>query len=317
MRDEVTWVKIYRRLLTNDMLSRDNDAFNMFVKILLSCDRDTGTFKCGRKSLANLCNITERRVYNKLDLLKKYGFITVKSNKHYSDITVLNWEKYQAKISENRGKPMVIHQESKSNQSGIQPPPLNSTESGIQQETNGLPTGANQTLNNNKEERNINITPLQEEVGSNLIDKDRDLKLELDQLMKIVNPREKATAGRLTLLRGRKKDKYSFDEIKNAAIEFSYSKWHKENNQMTIDNLLRPSKFGNWYQKSISKKQSYTIPGSSAKKTNMPVEEELTPSQKERGSLIRKLLDKNYGLKNMTNLKEKTNEEIKEILAKL
>lgn len=69
----------------------------------------------------------------------------------------------------------------------------------------------------------------------------------LNELIQIVNPREKATQERIRMLNARRKD-YSFDEIRAAAQAFSKSEWHKENKQMSIDNLLAPSKFGRWYQ---------------------------------------------------------------------
>ncbi len=68
----------------------------------------------------------------------------------------------------------------------------------------------------------------------------------LSSLVAIVNPREKVTESRLRLLNARLKD-YTPDEIIASAKAFSKSTWHKENNQMTIDNLLAPSKFGRWY----------------------------------------------------------------------
>lgn len=72
-------------------------------------------------------------------------------------------------------------------------------------------------------------------------------KEQLEQLIVIVNPREKATPDRLRMLNGRLKDGYTLEEITESAIAFSKSQWHKENGQMSIDNLLRPSKFGRWY----------------------------------------------------------------------
>lgn len=68
----------------------------------------------------------------------------------------------------------------------------------------------------------------------------------LPQLIEIINPKEKATADRLRVLNGRLKD-YTEDEILGAARAFSQSDWHKKNKQMSVDNLIAPSKFGRWY----------------------------------------------------------------------
>lgn len=76
----------------------------------------------------------------------------------------------------------------------------------------------------------------------------RDTKESLKYLISIINPREKVTAERLRMLNARRKE-YTPEEIFAAAHAFSKSDWHKENKQMSIDNLLAPSKFGRWYTK--------------------------------------------------------------------
>lgn len=80
--------------------------------------------------------------------------------------------------------------------------------------------------------------------------KEESLKLLLEDLISLVNPKEKPTEDRQRLLNARLKE-YSFGEIKNAARAFSGSKWHRDNGQMSIDNLLRPSKFGRWYSEGL------------------------------------------------------------------
>lgn len=71
----------------------------------------------------------------------------------------------------------------------------------------------------------------------------------LEELISLVNKKEKATAERLRMLNARLKD-YSQEDILGAAKAFSRSQWHRENGQMSIDNLLAPSKFGRWFAKS-------------------------------------------------------------------
>ena len=80
-------------------------------------------------------------------------------------------------------------------------------------------------------------------------DADAESRSFLSQLIEIVNPREKVTESRLRDLRGRLKE-YGREEIVAAAVAFSKSEWHIDNKQMSIDNLLRPSKFGRWYAQS-------------------------------------------------------------------
>lgn len=71
----------------------------------------------------------------------------------------------------------------------------------------------------------------------------------LAELISLVNKKEKVTAERLRMLNARLKD-YSREDILGAAKAFSRSTWHRENGQMSIDNLLAPSKFGRWFAKS-------------------------------------------------------------------
>lgn len=68
----------------------------------------------------------------------------------------------------------------------------------------------------------------------------------LEYLISIINPKEKVIETRMRLVRGRLKE-YSAREIALAGQVFAQSQWHKENKQMSVDNLLAPSKFGRWY----------------------------------------------------------------------
>lgn len=70
----------------------------------------------------------------------------------------------------------------------------------------------------------------------------------LEDIIKIINPREIVTTQRLRQMNGRLKDvSNDTDSVRKAAVAFSKSAWHKENKQMTVDNLLAPSKFGKWH----------------------------------------------------------------------
>lgn len=68
----------------------------------------------------------------------------------------------------------------------------------------------------------------------------------LVQLIQIVNPREKPTATRQRELNGRLKE-YTEEEIIAAAHAFTKSEWHRDNNQVSIDNVIRASKIGRWH----------------------------------------------------------------------
>lgn len=79
----------------------------------------------------------------------------------------------------------------------------------------------------------------------------------LKAVIEIVNPREKPTDDRLRNVRARMKD-YTNDEILLAAMALSKSQWHRDNGQMSVDNLIRASKFGRWYQASLDAKPTMT-----------------------------------------------------------
>lgn len=84
--------------------------------------------------------------------------------------------------------------------------------------------------------------------GTGFVEGTRGLSL-LKELIEIINPRERVTQDRVRQVSARLKE-YQRHEIVAAAVAFSQSEWHRENKQMSIDNLIRPSKFGRWYAQS-------------------------------------------------------------------
>lgn len=84
--------------------------------------------------------------------------------------------------------------------------------------------------------------------GAGMVSTDRTMTgpFLLKHIIEIINKREKSTPDRLRKLNARLKE-YTEEEIIAAAKAFSKSEWHRENKQMSVDNLLAPSKFGRWY----------------------------------------------------------------------
>jgi uncharacterized phage protein (TIGR02220 family) len=56
-----------------------------------------GEFITGRHKMADNVGMTERQVRTRLKLLEKSGFLTIRTTKRYSIITVNNWNIYQGK----------------------------------------------------------------------------------------------------------------------------------------------------------------------------------------------------------------------------
>ena len=295
----------------------DEKAYCLFTKLLLCVDYKTGTMITGRLKLAKLTGYNKNTVYKVLRRLEREHMVELESTASKTKITILNWKKFQGPPIKEGDFSVTTREQLGNSLSNNQ--------------DNSLPINKNEDLNNmsnnsridqvaggntiqEEEKEYINNTPSKSSEGTAIEDKDAELRIELEAIMKIINPSEKLTNARITLLRARKKDNYSFDEIKAAAFELSKSDWHKENKQMSIDNLLRPSKFGNWYQKSIAKKTSYVIPGSVPTRNNNPLlqDKELTPEQKERGQLIKQIMEKGIKLSSLTG---KTNQDLKELLS--
>jgi len=91
-----SYVKLYRSILENHLLASNNNAFLMFVKLLLKVDYKTGTITIGRKQLAHLCNMKPGTTYSTTKWLELNSFITTYSTTKYTKITLVNWEKYQS-----------------------------------------------------------------------------------------------------------------------------------------------------------------------------------------------------------------------------
>ena len=54
-----------------------------------------GSFVTGRKSFAKLAHTTEQRVRTFWNKMEKVGFLTTKATKHYSVVTICNYDRYQ------------------------------------------------------------------------------------------------------------------------------------------------------------------------------------------------------------------------------
>lgn len=90
-----SWIKLYRKAKDNDIM-RDPTAWFLFSWILLSVQKDTGKWKVGRFMLADMLGIKSTTIYKTLKRLeKKYKVVTLSSNNRFTEITVLQWAKYQ------------------------------------------------------------------------------------------------------------------------------------------------------------------------------------------------------------------------------
>tara|TARA_R110002167_G_scaffold1338_3_gene5975 strand:+ start:1988 stop:2593 length:606 start_codon:yes stop_codon:yes gene_type:complete len=101
------WVKLHRKILENGLFF-DAELFKVFVWCLLKANfknkpievynttLKTGQFLTGQFSASEELNIKPSTVYNRLQRLKRMGYISIRSTNKYSIITVKNYKKYQA-----------------------------------------------------------------------------------------------------------------------------------------------------------------------------------------------------------------------------
>lgn len=89
------WIKTYRSLKDHELVT-DQLAYTLFSVILMSVDRNTGSFKSGRLALAQLLKVHPSSLRNALKRLEsKYEVISTFRTTTHTEITVLNWSKYQ------------------------------------------------------------------------------------------------------------------------------------------------------------------------------------------------------------------------------
>lgn len=102
------WVKLHRSLLDNGLLCHPN-ANALFDWLLLTATYqdmnhptkygiikiNRGQVVIGRKILAQKLKQTEQKIRTALELLEKQEIITIETTKHYSLITLTNYDKYQ------------------------------------------------------------------------------------------------------------------------------------------------------------------------------------------------------------------------------
>lgn len=90
------WIKLHRKLLSNEILRFDNNAYIVFTKLLLLVDRRTGMWRGGvRIRLADECNLKGTTTYQALLRLELSGMVTLESNSRFSEVSILKWNEYQ------------------------------------------------------------------------------------------------------------------------------------------------------------------------------------------------------------------------------
>lgn len=89
------WVKLYRKLLDNEFLRWDTNAFNVFIKILLLVDKKTGEWSGGRYQLGEITGLKPTTAYGATRRLEKAKMMTLRANNKFTTFSICNWQNYQ------------------------------------------------------------------------------------------------------------------------------------------------------------------------------------------------------------------------------
>lgn len=108
---EKGWVKSHRRMLENDFLMHDNNAYLVFTKLLLMVGKEKGQWSGGRRQLGELMNLNHSTLYKVLIRLEDNGMIKIESKVRYSTITIANWQQYQQTDNREVTDPRTLAQQ--------------------------------------------------------------------------------------------------------------------------------------------------------------------------------------------------------------
>lgn len=111
------WIKLHRSIIHDDLLMSDNVVFLLFIRLLLLCDRRTGSYRCGRTQLALISGENPFTSYKALKRLEAHGMVRLTPCPKYTIINITNWTKYQSTEQNNTfGEQLENSQENSSEQ---------------------------------------------------------------------------------------------------------------------------------------------------------------------------------------------------------
>ena len=93
--DRQGWIKLHKKIVDNQFLKRDVNAYVLFTRLLLVANNN-GEVTAGRYMLAELTGMKPITAYKTLKRLEKEGLISVFSNNQVTTISICKWTQYQA-----------------------------------------------------------------------------------------------------------------------------------------------------------------------------------------------------------------------------
>lgn len=115
------WIKLHRKVLDNGIL-KDQIAWVIFCWLLLRVDRKTGKTTLGRIWASKELGIKPTTFYKALkrleNIYKTVSLVTKKVTIKYTEVSVLNWYKYQQEntpVTQESNNPVTIKGQSSNN----------------------------------------------------------------------------------------------------------------------------------------------------------------------------------------------------------
>lgn len=112
---EKGWIKLHRKTIRSEVWE-DSTLLKVWIWCLLKCSPQpyeehigkrivklsAGQFVTGRHSASKEIGISGSTFQVKMAILKKLKMVRISSGSNFSIVTVINWKKYQAGVTENR-----------------------------------------------------------------------------------------------------------------------------------------------------------------------------------------------------------------------
>lgn len=95
MGKELGYFKVYRTIDTHPLLSNDNNALVVLMRLLAKADYKTGSLVIGRNKFAREVNMKPSTLYSVLRRVELANMIQQQSNSSSTTILICNWEKWQ------------------------------------------------------------------------------------------------------------------------------------------------------------------------------------------------------------------------------
>ena len=106
-----SWIKLHRKLLDWEWFD-DKNVFRLFTYLLLTANHSDNKYRgycipagstvTGLNSLAEKIGLSNQQTRTALDKLKSTNEITIKTNHHFSIISITNWNEYQTNQQTNQ-----------------------------------------------------------------------------------------------------------------------------------------------------------------------------------------------------------------------